>query len=66
MIERSPKIMHYRLLFIKVNDYLNIFNFEMSLELAYAKYCEIKMNLELHVVFTLYWIGDIKSLLTSL
>ena len=56
--------MHYRLLFIKVNDYLNIFNFKMSLELAYAKYCEIKMNLESHVAFTSYWIGNRKSLLS--
>ena len=38
----------------------------MSLELAYAEYCEIKMNLESHAVFTSYWIGDRKSLLSSL
>jgi hypothetical protein len=36
----------------------------MSLELAYAEYCEVKMNLESHVVFTSYLIGDRKSVLS--
>ena len=64
MIERCPQIMHYRLLFIKVNDYLNIFKFKMSPELVYAKYYEVKINLESHVVFTSCWIGDRKTLLS--
>ena len=38
----------------------------MCLELAYAKFCEVKMSLESHIVFTSYWIGDRKSLLSSL
>ena len=64
MIERSPQNNALQIAIYLSKWYLNNFKFKMSLELAYAKYYEIKMNLESHVVFTSYWIGDRKLLLS--